>query len=230
MIVYYLTPAQFALSNIALKRLKVARFNELNDPFELLAVDVADQDLRIGMAAKKTQIDEAQGLLCFSRTWRNPLLWSHYADKHRGVALGFEIPGTELTPVRYVKGLRKINVLASSTKQKTIDDLLERLKYTKFKGWTYEDELRLFFSLDNLSSQSGLYFAPFSTRMQLREIILGPRCDLPLVSVRSLADAHVPGVEVFGARIAYTEFAVIPKQTTAVKQEGLTKRSKLSRG
>jgi hypothetical protein len=45
------------LSNIALRHLKVARFNDLNDPFELLAVDVAERNLRIGMAAKKKQID-----------------------------------------------------------------------------------------------------------------------------------------------------------------------------
>ena len=51
--VYYLTPSQYALSSIALRRLKVARYNDLNDPFELLAVDVASKDLRIGILAKK---------------------------------------------------------------------------------------------------------------------------------------------------------------------------------
>ena len=34
--VYYLTGAQFALNNIALRRLKIARIEDLNDPFELL--------------------------------------------------------------------------------------------------------------------------------------------------------------------------------------------------
>ena len=36
--VYYLTGAQFALSNLALRRIKNARFGDLNDPFELLGV------------------------------------------------------------------------------------------------------------------------------------------------------------------------------------------------
>ena len=40
--VYYLTGAPFALSNLALRRIKIARFEDLNDPFELLGVDVGD--------------------------------------------------------------------------------------------------------------------------------------------------------------------------------------------
>jgi len=90
--VYNLTTAQYALSNIALRRLKVARYDQLNDPFELLAIDVASRDLRAGILAKKTQVHSQEGLICFSRSWKNPLLWSHYAEKHAGIGLGFEIP------------------------------------------------------------------------------------------------------------------------------------------
>ena len=61
--VYNLTTAQFALSNIALRRLKVARFNDLNDPFELLAVDVTNFDLRVGMSAKKNKLIKQR--VCF---------------------------------------------------------------------------------------------------------------------------------------------------------------------
>lgn len=43
---YHLAPTQFALSAIALRRLKVARINELNDPFEILAVNLADRTHR----------------------------------------------------------------------------------------------------------------------------------------------------------------------------------------
>lgn len=70
--VYNLTSTQHALSNIALRRLKVARFNDLNDPFELLAVDVASRDLRAGILAKKEQVHSKEGLLCFSRNWKIP--------------------------------------------------------------------------------------------------------------------------------------------------------------
>ena len=41
------------------------------------------------------------GLLCFTKHWRNPVLWSHYADTHRGLCLGFEVDDTVSVRVRY---------------------------------------------------------------------------------------------------------------------------------
>ncbi len=57
--VYYLTGAAFALSNLALRRVKIARFSDLNDPFELLAVDLADKDHRKAFRATKDKINAA---------------------------------------------------------------------------------------------------------------------------------------------------------------------------
>lgn len=209
--VFHLTTSQFGLSNIALRRLKIARFNDLNDPFELLAVDVASFDLRVGISAKKQQIDSQEGLLCFSPTWRNPLLWSHYAEKHRGIAMGFDVPDERPQRVRYIAGMHKINVTAKSTEQKTIDQLLDRLRYTKFDGWAYENELRQFVSLEGSHSQSGLYFVPFSNELILREVILGPRCDIPIALVRILVQAFKGKVHVTQSRLAFKKFAVVRK-------------------
>jgi hypothetical protein len=50
--VYYLTPAQFAISNVALQRIKVARFSDLNDPFELLGVDRSKVKNRRALTAR----------------------------------------------------------------------------------------------------------------------------------------------------------------------------------
>ena len=81
---YYLTPAQFALSALALRRLKVARLGELNDPFELLAVDAKTPLHREFFRRVKEKVDSTHGVLCFSKAWQNPVLWGHYADKLRG--------------------------------------------------------------------------------------------------------------------------------------------------
>lgn len=227
--VYHLTSSQFGLSNIALRRLKVARFNNLNDPFELLAIDVASFDLRVGIAARKEQIDSEEGLRCFSRSWRDPLLWSHYAEKHRGVALGFDVPDELLTRVQYVAGLHKINIAAKSTKQQVIDRVLGRLRYTKFVGWKYEVEVRQFFKLVDLQSQSGLYFTPFSEQLVLREVILAPRCDLPIESVRSLIQPFSPTVHVIQSRIAYTKFAVVENRNFRSPRKASQRSSRISR-
>ncbi|NDP48093.1 MAG: DUF2971 domain-containing protein [Sulfuriferula multivorans] len=89
---YHLTTAEYAISNIGLRRLKIARFGDLNDPFELLAAELEDKDFRKAVKSWKNEFHNTKGLLCFSESWHNPVLWSHYADKHRGVCLGFDIP------------------------------------------------------------------------------------------------------------------------------------------
>lgn len=207
--VYNLTSTQYALSNIALRRLKIARYDQLNDPFELLAVDVASLDLRAGIFAKKKQVHSQEGLISFSRSWKNPLLWSHYAEKHAGIGLGFDIPDRLLVPVKYVQGLQKLNVLSIQTSRQAIDNFLHRLRYTKFKGWEYEEELRQFVPLSGLEDQSGLYFIPFSDELLLREVILGPRCDIPIKLVRNLVAGFPQKIAVYKARIAYTKFGVV---------------------
>jgi hypothetical protein len=206
--VFNLAPAHFALSNIALKRLKLTRFHSLNDPFEMLAIDVVSGDLRTRIRAKKSAIDKSEGILCFSKYWKNPLLWSHYADKHRGIALGFDVPESSLKPVRYVARMDKINLLSDEISQEQVAIFLDRLRYTKFKDWQYEDEVRQFFDLHSLSEQGELYFVPFSQDLLLREVILGPHCDIPIEAIRSLVEPHQPQVFVRKARIAYKDFGV----------------------
>ncbi len=67
--IYYLTSAQFALSNLALRRIKISRFADLNDPFELLGIDVNDKSCRSAFRATKEEINKNKGLICFSRSW-----------------------------------------------------------------------------------------------------------------------------------------------------------------
>src|SRR6185369_16167015 len=102
MVVYHLTRAEHALSAIALRRLKISRFRDLNDPFELIGADLRDKDDRKQFRALQIALQEKYGVLCFSRSWSHPLLWSHYADKHRGICLGFDIPDDDLENVIYV--------------------------------------------------------------------------------------------------------------------------------
>jgi hypothetical protein len=89
--VYHLTSAEYAVSNIGLGRIKLARFSDLNDPFELLAVNFRERQVRKIVRDFKDAYDSHTGLLCFSADWTNPVLWSHYAEKHRGVCLGFNL-------------------------------------------------------------------------------------------------------------------------------------------
>ena len=66
-----------------------------------------DEDLErhaLYLKSRETFI-RASGLLCFSRHWYSPALWAHYADNHKGMCLGFDIPDDESAQaVQYCDG------------------------------------------------------------------------------------------------------------------------------
>lgn len=219
--VYYLTGAQFGLSNLALRRIKIARFEDLNDPFELLGVDIGDKRHRAAFRATKKQINADKGLICFSKSWSNPLIWGHYAEKHTGMCLGFDIPDELLAPVIYAEHLLEMEIDPKKKTPKPTEKFMNALLRTKFSDWKYEDEMRLFTRLDHDTVESGQYFYPFSKNLVLREIILGPRCELPIEGVRQIVADFAPPVVVLKSRIAFTRFEVLEnKIASRIRSEG----------
>lgn len=206
---YYLTGAQYALSSLALRRIKVARFEDLNDPFELLGVELRDPGHRKAFRATKKQINENRGLICFSKTWSNPLLWGHYAEKHTGVCLGFDIPDGLLAPVIYAKRLRKMRFDPNTGLPVLSEPVMNKLHRTKFWDWRYEKEMRLFVGLDRDTLESGMYFCSFAADLALREVILGPRCELRIEAIREMVAEFHPPVDVLKARLSFRQFKVL---------------------
>jgi len=202
---YYFTGAQYAVSNIALRRIKVSRYRDLNDPFELLGVNLSEKSNREAFLAIKNRIDVNQGLVCFSKGWKNPLLWGHYAEKHTGIALGFDVPENLAQPVIYAKKLADVKVGPDGLWDNNFIDQLVR---TKFYDWKYEQEVRLSVTLDQ-HTESGLHFESFNEALSLREVILGPKCELPIASICQLVSNFTPKVQVIKARIAFTRFEVL---------------------
>src|SRR5262245_27709943 len=88
--VYHFTPATHAISDIVFRRMKVARFSEMNDPIELLAFMPGPAGQK-AFRQYREEANKANGVLCWSADWREPVLWSHYADRHRGICLGFDL-------------------------------------------------------------------------------------------------------------------------------------------
>ena len=100
MIVYYFTSAKYGLENLKLKRLKISEFSNVNDPFELLGIEMREKEVRETVNFEKSKISKKYGLLCFSEDKYNPVQWAHYADNHKGVCLGFDIPENKLRKVK----------------------------------------------------------------------------------------------------------------------------------
>ena len=101
--VYYFTTGEYAKSDIEHGQIKVSRFSDLNDPFELAGMNLTVRGDRISIKEMRDEYNEQRGLICFTRNWRSPLLWSHYAEKHKGVCLGFNVRRTWLYKVEYAR-------------------------------------------------------------------------------------------------------------------------------
>jgi hypothetical protein len=206
---YNLSPTPYALSNIALRRLKISRLSDLNDPFELLAADLLNPLQRKAFADWKQELSQSTGLICFSKSWRNPLLWGHYADRHSGIALGFEVPDS--LPVDVVYSATRVKIPTEAMNDNLVLDeaLMNRLLRTKFEDWRYEDESRVFVKLDHSTREAGMYFQNFGPDLALAEVVLGPNCDLPIDRVRVMVNSAHPGVRVAKARMAYRSFHIV---------------------
>lgn len=113
------------------------------------------------------------GISCFSKSPFITLMWSHYADKYKGVCIGFDFDsfpddkGLIQMPVRYLSNIEEVDFW----------DLFDRgfgeiavysWILSKSNVWEYEQEVRRFFSFKN-----GLI--PFNIK-SIKEIYFGIRC------------------------------------------------------
>jgi hypothetical protein len=211
--VFHLTHADHALGAIVLRRLKIARIADLNDPFELLAANLGgDKPLRKRIREWRLDLHKTTGLLCFSRDWNSPVLWSHYADKHRGICLGFELRDNFAEAVTYVEGRLPVPTNFLNVAPALSEPFVRQVLTTKYLHWKYENEVRTFVKLDERTAERGLYFFPFSDDLRLTEVILGPLCELPLDTVRSFVDRTDSGAIVIRARLGFKSFNVVPLQ------------------
>jgi len=212
---YYLTGPEHAISNIVFSRLKISRFPELNDPFELLGQNFSNKAVRKLIRDHRDSLNDKIGMVCFSEDWTDPVLWGHYAAKHRGVALGFDVKDSLVEKVQYSSQRlkQKIPLGAKAITPKMKDLLL----YTKFESWSYEREWRLVHELDEAESEGSLYFLPISKTVKLVEVILGSLCDLDLPKMRKLVNSHHAGAMTYKARLAYKSFRIIPSGITVVQ-------------
>lgn len=209
---YYLTTAEYAASAILLARLKVARIDELNDPFEFLSVTNRKRTGAYERSLKaKADAHEKFGILCFSEDWRSPALWSHYAAKHQGICLGFDIRRTKAFKVEYKK--RRTEEYLDRSQAASEMPPEARLK-TKSADWEYEKEWRMVLPLTEQKQHGPLYFAPFSDDMRLAEVVLGVRCTLPWKELREQTQQQYPTVIVTKARLARQHFSVVADEDT----------------
>jgi hypothetical protein len=126
------------------------------------------------------------GVCCFSADYRNPLLWSHYGDRHKGLCIGYttkRIPKPQLQRVVY-GGRRSVKTSlvldAFCGKNPKAQTLLDRnVLLRKAKEWSYEREWSLIGQTGSIDSS-----------LLMAEITFGLRCPEAVrhAVVKALAD------------------------------------------
>ena len=196
---YYFTTAKYALEAVKNHQLKAAELNKANDPYETLPFQLKNaHDDKIAQLVRD-DFATLMKMICFSKTFTNPSLWGHYADKCRGVCLGFDIevysddedidPILNMRRVEYKKnrpemedfGFDNSSGIPVNTEGKTYT-----IFYVKSHHWEHEQEWRLMGIANSLKldASSGLYFFPFADRLKLREILIGFRCEQQNIASR----------------------------------------------
>lgn len=175
---YHFTKAEYAFDNLRNRRLKIAQLDDLNDPFELKSVNLCNPlhaqafDGTDKFEGFKPEMARLYGVLCFSEDKADVLQWAHYADRHKGICLGFDVSGIEgkFGRVQYVAERFPFP-------EQPDEAFVWKLLSTKSEAWKYEIEWRVFLHLkegiwDQCASRLR-YFADFGSELVLREVILG---------------------------------------------------------
>lgn len=164
-----------AITNLERKMIKVSRILNLNDLFELRPYLRIDGTRRRMLENIRKEAANTFGMVCLSSNWNEPLLWGHYADRNKGIALGFEIISTKykLQQVNYPTN-RERDPFSNKISDITVDDYIRELGYKKYINWAYEKEYRFFIKLDECVNIEGNYFLKFGDDLKLKEVIIGP--------------------------------------------------------
>ncbi|MCK9691325.1 DUF2971 domain-containing protein [Pseudomonas syringae] len=205
---YHFLNEEFGLKALKKQRLKVSTFDSVNDPFELYCHSLGDRELRKRMATFKAAASQSAGMICFSKTMNSPVQWAHYADRHKGLCLGFEIPESFLEVVRYVPNRLDFQIERPWALDKN-DPRVTECFLTKYDHWSYEQEVRLFGDLGVPDVKTGLYFLGFSEHVRLVEVCVGHASSITKLGLTKLLGSRSEAVRLHKVRPAFKRFAMV---------------------
>ena len=224
---YYYTPPCHVLDNLRKRRIKISRFSRCNDLFELAAFNLDKGQsyeerhrFRGAIRCWSQRQDSAYGLICFSTTWRSPLMWAHYAGRHTGLCLEFSVDRDRLPPdaaallhVDYTPKRLAQNGIPRDLGAIRDQKLLRKYCATKFSHWRYENEVRLLIKLraaDVEETEEGLRFLRTGGHTQLTGIFMGVQSWHGLEKIEdAVGTTQIPIVQ---TRAAFSKFQVVRQQ------------------
>jgi len=197
---YKFLDAHFGIKSLRERRIKISILSDLNDPFDLLPWELSNRAYRNAVRRTWSELATQRGVLCFSADWRDPVIWAHYSDKHKGICLGFEIPDAVCKEIKYVPRRLPFPINPG------FDDA-QTMLFTKFDHWKYEQEIRLWAELND--SDEGLFYADFGEELELKKVIAGARCPLSLPEIKQALGSLAERVTIIKGRAGFTKFEIV---------------------
>lgn len=210
---YKFIPEEYGIQTILNKRIKLSHISELNDPFELMGIAFEDRELRAGFNFARTLIADRWRLLCLSNKWSNPLLWSHYADNHRGLCLGFDASTTYFKPINYQSRRFRVSDFDISDASDLTAKDIKTIIFTKFSAWRYESEHRAIIMPHECIKKDKIEFFRFNDQFRLREVIVGASSRLTRAELNSILENSAHDVQLRKARPAFRTFKMVNQRS-----------------
>lgn len=121
---------KYFLDIVLNNRLYAAKYNELNDPMEGIFRTKANQKIIQSLIDEKNNTR----ICSLSTDYKHTLLWSHYADGHKGCCIEVSIDNLNIKPINYTNDILDVNK----------EEDKELLLSYKSPIWEYEKEARAF--------------------------------------------------------------------------------------
>lgn len=208
--VYHFCDEVYGLQNIEKSRLKVATIMDLNDPFEMVCYSSPDKDVRNKLNGFKAAIAEKFGLLCFSQSFRSPVQWGHYANKHKGLCLAFDVPKHNMHFVEYKFGRLNFDVAQyADLDKRERSEMMQKQLRIKHSQWRYEREVRRVLLLNESDSENGLYFRSFDSIGTLSQVIVGCNSAILPQDLDKRLGIRKDKVECFKVRTAFKSYKIV---------------------
>lgn len=137
------------------------------------------------------------GILCFSGTWDNVLMWAHYSNKCKGIIAIFQFDKyhsfyDKMMKVQYSKGISYFEIDHPKAAKKIWESFS-----TKDLIWKYENEYRVISPPSELHVDDGNGIKPFPREL-LKGIIFGHRISLKAHdSIISIVSKYYPTLKLF---------------------------------
>lgn len=215
--VYHFCDEVYGMQNIEKSRLKVATIMDLNDPFEMVCYSSLEKDVRRKLNEFKSAIASKFGLLCFSQSFRSPVQWAHYANKHRGLCLAFDVPVHNMHFVEYKFGRLNFDVAQyADLNKRERSEMMQKQLRIKHSQWRYEREVRRILLLSESEQESGLYFRSFDSIGTLSQVIVGCNSAILPKDLEKCLGARKEKVEYFKVRTAFKSYKIVKNRDASL--------------